>query len=170
MNNTSSTLLAAAAIAGLVAAAPANSMAMSSLPPEHVQGTVTYRTGGIGHDEAVAMRHTESQYPLSVEFLKRATPVEHLASVDVTISDAQGTTDLSAISVGPYLLAMLPAGKYTIAATHDGKTKSRGFVIAANKPEHLTFEWLPIARVIRYVRTAVRCDADADLRADPRGP
>jgi len=141
MNSTSSTLLAAAAIAGLVAAAPANSMAMSSLPPEHVQGTVAYRTGGIGHDEAVAMRKTESQYPLSVEFLKHATPVEHLASVDVTISDAQGTTDLSAVSVGPYLLAKLPAGKYTIAATHSGQTKSRGFVIAANKPEHLTFEW-----------------------------
>jgi hypothetical protein len=118
------------------------SMSMSNLPPEHVQGTVVYRSGGIGHDEAAAMRKAEAQYPLSIEFIKHAKPTdEHLANVSVTIKDEKGTTELSTISDGPILLAKLPPGKYTIAATDRGLTKMHDVVIAAKKPERVIFDW-----------------------------
>ena len=45
------------------------------------------------------------------------------------------------VRVGPFVLARLPSGKYTVTATDEGRTKTRNVVIAANKPERLTFEW-----------------------------
>jgi hypothetical protein len=136
------TILAAAAAAGLVVSAPVLAMSASSLPPEHVQGRVKYRTGGVGHDEAVAMQKTEVKYPLSLEFVKRAKPAdEYLASIDVTIKDAKGRTDLSATADGPFLLAALPAGHYTIVASDDGTTKTRNVDVNPKKPERLVFEW-----------------------------
>lgn len=142
MNSKASFMLAATALAGLVVSAPAMSMSMNKLPAEHVQGTVTYRSGGIGHDEAVAMRKEAAHYPLSVEFVKHAKPTdEFLANISVSIKDAAGKTELSTVSNGPFLLAKLPAGKYTISATDNGLTKTRDVTIAANKSEHVIFDW-----------------------------
>jgi hypothetical protein len=142
MKSTLSAAMATVAIAGLAAAAPAMSMTSEALPPLHVEGAVTYRSGGVGHEQEMAMRNAEGQYALSVEFVKRAKPTdEHLASVDLTIKDAHGKIALSADSVGPFVLARLPSGKYTVSATDNGQTKTRNVVIAANKPERLTFEW-----------------------------
>jgi hypothetical protein len=142
MNRTLTATLASAATIGLAVAAPAMSMTSAPLPPEHVDGAVTYRSGGVGNDEAMTMKHAEGQYPLAVEFVRHAKPADqHLASVDLTIKDAKGNTQLAANGVGPFVLAKLPAGKYTVIATDNGQTKTRNVVIAANKPERLTFEW-----------------------------
>ncbi len=57
----------------LAGAVPAMSMTMeSSLPPSFRQGAVSYRSGGIGINEAKAMEKAASRYPLSLEFVKRA--------------------------------------------------------------------------------------------------
>jgi hypothetical protein len=127
-------------------AAPAMSATMnntmSNLPPQLTQGSITYMSGGIGHDEAAAMRKEEREFPLSLEFVKRTKPTdEYLAGVDVTIKDQQGKMDLHALADGPILLARLPNGKYEVSAELDGKTRTRDVVIAQNKPEHIVFEW-----------------------------
>ena len=115
---------------------------MSRLPPELTQGGITYMSGGIGHDEAAAMREEEPKFPLSLEFVKRAKPAdEYLAGVDVTIKDLQGKTDLHTLADGPILLAALPEGRYKVSAELDGKTRTRDVVIAQRKPEHIVFEW-----------------------------
>jgi hypothetical protein len=146
MKHGKSLMLGAFVATTILGAAPAigattNSM-MGKLPPELTQGNVTYMTGGIGHDEAAAMRKEEREFPLSLEFVKRAKSTnEYVAGVDVTIKDPQGNTDLHALADGPMLLARLPDGKYKVSAELDGKTRTRDVVIAKHKPEHIVFHW-----------------------------
>ena len=137
---------AAVVIVSLLAAAPAIGAAETTdagqLPPTQTQGSVTYITGGIGQDEAMALRGEERRFPLSLEFIRRSKPAdEFLANVSVTITDLQGRTEFKAVAEGPYLLASLPDGKYKVTADHDGQIKTHDVVIAARKPERIVFEW-----------------------------
>ena len=133
--------LAAFSVAGL-AATPAAAIPASDLPAPKVQGDVTYLTGGVGSDESAAMRKAEAQYPLSLEFVEHARPRdEYLAAIDVTITGPHGGTELKAQSDGPFLLAQLPAGRYTVRAEHDGVAKTRHVSVAGDKPQRLVFEW-----------------------------
>jgi len=130
-------LAAASAFAGIAWAA-----ADTALPDVKSQGTVTFLTGGIGHDEALAMKRAESQYPLSMVFVEKAKPHdEYLAAVAVTIRDDKGKTALDTISDGPYLLAELPAGRYTVSAIYDGKKIERSATVVSGKPRQLVFDW-----------------------------
>src|SRR5512140_1634507 len=81
-------LAASIIVAGLGAAGPALSTDMSSLPPEHVQGVVSYITGGVGEDEAAVFRHAAATYPLEMLFAQKARAKdEFLADVKVTVRD-----------------------------------------------------------------------------------
>lgn len=134
--------LPSAAMVSLFAYSVAFSMEMDKLPPEKTQGSVTYLTGGIGKDEAAAVKAAESTYPLSIEFVQRAKPKdEFLANVDVTIRDHAGKVALKTETDGPFLLAKMPAGKYTVMAKTNGKTITRNLTIAESKPEHLMLVW-----------------------------
>jgi hypothetical protein len=118
------------------------SSAATALPPEQVQGNVSYMSGGIGGNEANLMRKEEANFPLSLEFIKRDSGRgEYLAGVNVTIKDRNGVADLSTVAGGPYLLATLPDGRYEVSAEHDGHMQTRDVVIAADKPTHIVFEW-----------------------------
>ncbi|HCE09644.1 MAG TPA: hypothetical protein DEQ40_13800, partial [Oxalobacteraceae bacterium] len=103
--------------ASMFATGSARSMNAADLPHEKVQGPVIYLTGGIGQDEATAMKHEESRYPLALEFVEHAKPKDqYLANVDVTIKDRTGKTALKTISEGPFLFAKLLSGRYTVIA------------------------------------------------------
>lgn len=138
--------LPSAVFASLLVAAPAMSVgnytAMSPLPPEQRQANVTYMSGGIGEDEAAALRREESKFPLTLEFDRHAKPHDqYLAGVAVTIKDHKGDTVLNATADGPLFLADLPDGKYTVIASNSGQQKERNVVIAGHKQEHVLFEW-----------------------------
>ena len=146
MKRTNPMMLSAIVAASLLVAAPAmavgNYVAMSPLPPEQRQGNVRYMSGGIGQDEAAAMRTEASKFPLTLEFDKQAKPRDqYLAGVDVTIKDHNGNTVLDAISDGPLFLADLPDGKYTVIAYDNGQRKERDVVVAGHKHERVVFEW-----------------------------
>lgn len=130
------------ATAGMLATGATFAAPMSNLPPQETQGAVTFRSGGVGELEANAMRHAQANYPLSLQFVKRHEPNDQfLANIPVTIKDHAGATVLETTSDGPFLLAKLPDGKYTVTATDNGKTLTRNVVVAANKPEHVVFAW-----------------------------
>ena len=134
--------LAAAFAAANMLSGAALAIPIRNLPPEETQGAVTYRTGGIGHAEAAAMQQAEANYPLSLEFAERAGPKNwFLANVEVTIKDDHGKTELKTFADGPFLLARLPDGRYTVTATDNGKSETRHITVAAGKPEHLMFTW-----------------------------
>jgi hypothetical protein len=114
----------------------------SALPPEQTQGKVTYVSGGIGEEEAQAFEAAASQYPLALEFaIKHAPRAEFTANVHVIVTDAQGTRVLDTHSTGPFLLAKLPTGRYTVTAERHNETLTRTVQVANHKPAHVMFLW-----------------------------
>jgi len=134
--------LATALAAAGAFATQASASIEAGLPAVKMQGPVSYLTGGIGSDEAAAMKHAESKYPLSMMFVEHRKPRdEYLAAVAVTITDSKGKAELTTLSDGPFLLADLPDGKYTVSAVYDGKTLKEHATVAAGKPRQLVFAW-----------------------------
>jgi hypothetical protein len=114
----------------------------STLPPEQYQGGVTYVSGGIGQEEAQAFEAAASQYPLALEFAIKHTPhAEYTANVHVIVTDTQGTRVLDTHSDGPFLLAKLPTGRYTVTAERHHETLTRTIHVANHKPTHVMFLW-----------------------------
>ncbi len=113
------------------------------MPEQRTQGDVTYVTGGVGQDEVNAMEHAKGKYPLSLEFVQHAKPRdEFIANVAVTVTDKSGNVVLDTTTDGPYLLADLPNGKYTVAATDEGgKSIVKHVTVSPNKSEHLILVW-----------------------------
>jgi len=115
---------------------------VASLPATKIAGQVQYVTGGVGQEEADAFRQAQRDYSLALEFGNQATPrAQFTAGVNVLIRDARGNTVLEAVSDGPFLLARLPAGRYTIRATQNGKTLDRVATVTAGKSTHVAFLW-----------------------------
>jgi hypothetical protein len=128
------------AVTGLLAAAPA--MSKSALPPLQTQGGVAFLSGGIGSDESLAIRKVEPKFPLTLEFVQQAKPrPEYLADVAVTITDHHGHTVLNTLAEGPFLLARLAPGDYTVVAEQSGLKKTQHLEIAPKKTEKKVFEW-----------------------------
>jgi glucose/arabinose dehydrogenase len=103
------------------AAPPAQAM-QSEQDPE-----VTYITGGVGETGLQHFKGIETAYNLKALFAEKNG--EYLASVNVRITDAKGKVVLDTVTEGPYLLARLKPGKYTVAATFDGATKEQKVVL-----------------------------------------
>jgi len=116
------TLLAAAGLlyAGLAGTAHAQ------LPPVETAQGIEYVSGGIGSDVSAAFKAAKSSYPLALTFAAvgedGSTP--YVADVRLEIANEQGESVLSLPSVGPYLLAKLQPGTYTVRATYKGKTQT----------------------------------------------
>jgi hypothetical protein len=146
MRHLARTIAAAFTIANVAAAFPAHAATSTMLPPEKTAAGIAYRTGGIGEEEAAAMKKAESRYPLVLEFVgkpvARGLNAEYLADVRVTIADAKdGKSVLSTTAAGPFLMAKVAPGKYTVTAEYQGKTKHRTVEVRAKKTEHVMFEW-----------------------------
>ena len=115
---------------------------MTKLPPEQKQGSTAFMSGGVGKDQRAAIEHAASGYPLELEFVKGAkAPREYLSGVHVDIKGAAGESVLSTVSDGPFLLARLPDGKYSVHATNAGRTETRDVMIADGKHQRVLFDW-----------------------------
>lgn len=128
---------------GLVAASAAAQE--FALPPERSQGSVTYLTGGVGKEESDAIKRVQDRYPLSLLFVERGGPNtwHYLANVRVSIQDAAGKSLLETTAEGPFLLAKLPEGRYTVVAKVRGQLITRRVDLTQGKRAQLVFEWSP---------------------------
>ena len=118
----------------------------ADLPPEQTQGKVTFLSGGIGSDQQAAMKRVASEYPLELDFLESGdahatSRAAFAAGVQVTITDRTGQVVLDARSDGPFLLATLPDGSYTIRAENAGKIETRQVMVERCKHRTVVFEW-----------------------------
>ncbi len=144
MKTKASIITTAIAVSGLTLTLNAIGAPASHMPATHNQGDVTYITGGVGQTEADAIKHVAKYYPLEVEFLLKAKPKdEYLSDVQVRIKDAHDKMVLNVTADGPFLLAKMPAGKYTVSAERNGKVEHRQIEIAANEHRRVVFEWQP---------------------------
>ena len=133
------------AAAGMVAALfypPLVQAAGPAAAVQETQGNVSYISGGVGEDEAAAMKSAAAGYPLELQFVQKATPRdEFLADVKVRITDRARNVVLDAVSSGPFLLAKLPAGTYQIEANHGGVVKRQTVDIRPGKHQKSVFVW-----------------------------
>ncbi len=130
-----SALLAGAACQGAMAGT-------GSLPSVHQAGAVSYLTGGVGLDESQAIKQVMPSYPLVLEFSgQTAYGNEYLSGVPVKIVDTQGKTVLKTQTDGPFLLARLPVGRYSVAATYHDQTEHRTFDLAPHSHVREFFLW-----------------------------
>ena len=100
--------------AGAIALALALHAVGATLPQPKMENGITYLSGGIGNDEAVAMKAEAKSYPLSMIF-SAGKDNEYLADVKVNIKDKAGKDVLNAVSNGPIILVKVPAGRYSMS-------------------------------------------------------
>ena len=138
-----SVIATAIAVSGLTLALNAAAMPASHVPATHKEGQLTYIMGGVGQTEADAIKHVAKYYPLELEFLLKARPKdEYLSDVTVRIKDAHDRMVLNVKADGPFLLAKMPAGKYTVSAERNHKVEHRQIDIVAKDHRRVVFEWL----------------------------
>lgn len=114
----------------------------ATLPPIQQSGAVQYLSGGIGLDESGAIEQASRQWPLTLEFaVKDQQRADFAAGVKVLVRDASGHTALQATSDGPFLLARLQPGRYSVAATLDGKTLHENVLVKKGQPSRAVFVW-----------------------------
>lgn len=128
---------------GLALMASAVVSAESALPPTQQSGSVTYLSGGIGLEQSLAIKSEMRNYPLVLTFVGRTANNgnEYLSDIPVTIADRRGRLLLDASSDGPFLLASLPNGRYTVTASYQGVTQKHVVNVSSRGHARQTFVW-----------------------------
>lgn len=131
---------AAALVALMMGAGVAH--ATSALPPIHRSGPVEYLSGGIGLSESTAIERASKQWPLALEFaVKDGEHADFAAGVKVLVRNDDGHAALKTTSQGPFLLARLAPGRYTVDATLAGKTLHEQAVVRKGESTKTLFVW-----------------------------
>ena len=142
MNSKTYVIATAIAVSGLTLTLNATGATESQLPAKQKMGEVTYIMGGVGQTEAAAIEHVAKYYPLELEFLQKAkSKNEYLSDVQVRIKDAHDKMVLNVTANGPFLLAKMPDGKYTVSAEREHKVEHRQIKISAKDHQRVVFEW-----------------------------
>lgn len=110
------------AVAAVAACATARADDANTIPadkPTEVNG-INIACSGVGDEAREDPRW--AQYAVKIEFANR--DAEYLSDIDVTLSQASGEVLVHVRCETPWLLADLPAGKYNVAGTFNGITKT----------------------------------------------
>ena len=135
-------LMAAIFTAGVLLPGAAHAQSDSALPPVQKSGAVEYLSGGIGLDESMAIKSASRHWPLSLVFSVQAPGKAEFASdVKLEIRDAKGAQVLATTASGPFLLAKLPPGSYSLRASLAGKTLERKVQIKAGGSARVELVW-----------------------------
>jgi hypothetical protein len=100
---------------------------------------VSFMTGGVGLVARQELASQAGQYNLHLEFAY-APEGEYLSEVQVDINDARGNNVLSTRTDGPWLLARLPAGSYTVKASYGSVTRTQQVAVGGGK-RHLVMRF-----------------------------
>jgi hypothetical protein len=117
-----------------------------TLPQARSQGSIEYVTGGVGKEEADALKQASGDYSLTLELASSGPTPEgrttgaYVADALVVIRDAQGREILNTRTDGPLLLARLPAGRYTISADWNGVHKQTAIDLGGAR-RHIVFDF-----------------------------
>jgi hypothetical protein len=140
-----SLMLPIAAVGVLLFPVVLNAASLEPIDPAGVQvqqqqqNGITYLSGGIGEDEAKAIQQTKG-YNLHVTF-STGPQDEYVPDVDLVIQKAAGQTVLTLSQTGPLVYVQLPAGKYTVVATHKGEVRRDTADVDGGAARNLVFHW-----------------------------
>lgn len=100
---------------------------------------VSYVSGGVGEDEHAALRAVEREYNLKLTFALAGG--HYLGEAAVVITAAPGRVILDAVSQGPWFLARLPAGTYTIHVARGGVSRQQVMHVREDWMMHVPLTW-----------------------------
>jgi hypothetical protein len=118
-----------------------------TLPGMQSRNGVQYLSGGIGKDEADALKQAEAGYPLTLEFASSTNReadderAPYVSGTSVNIIDARGNDVLNVRSEGPLLLVDLPKGNYTVDAQWNGVRKRKDISLTGERRQHVMFDF-----------------------------
>lgn len=100
---------------------------------------IMHVSGGVGEDEAAKLQALQGNFNLKLLF----TLLEgnYVADVGVVITDAANTRIIEHTAQGPLFMAKMPAGRYTITATYEGKAVSRRVMLRDGRLHTEHFRW-----------------------------
>ena len=135
-------LMAAMFTARILLASSGDAETDGALPPVQESGAVECLSGGIGLEESTAIKGASRHWPLSLVFsVQAAGKAEFASDVKLEIRDAKGVSVLETTASGPFLLAKLPPGSYSLRATLVGKTLERKVQIKAGSSARVELVW-----------------------------
>ena len=105
------------------------------------QDAVLFVSGGVGENERQEIMKLSPDYSLELLFATRGSRNEYLADVNVQIKDQNGKVVLDTVSQGPFLLAKVAPGRYSIRADNDGAIKQQTIQVKAAKLHRVVFVW-----------------------------
>lgn len=123
---------AAAGNGGMADGLPYNEIKKS---PEGVK----YLMGGIGLEAQERFNARTDDFNLKLVFTLEQGA--YIADVGVTVKDAQGRTVVEDVADGPYFMAQLPPGRYTIEARYGGKTVTRNLQVGKDGTRVAYLRW-----------------------------
>jgi len=129
-------LSCAAALWG-TADGPLLAQEVGGAPPVQHQNGIAYVSGGVGRDEAVAMRGMAPRFNVRMHFLDSAGGGA-LSDVSVTVFDARRQIILLVLSEGPFLYMKLAPGSYRTVIRYGTALECRRIhVLAGGHRVHL---------------------------------
>jgi hypothetical protein len=131
------------ALLTLAVVAPASAVQAAAVPQEHSQGPVTFVSGGVGQEEAAAMRQAAADYPLTLEMATAAGGPRdaYIAHAKVDIQDATGRAVLETTTDGPLMLVNLPSGIYHVAVNWNGVEREKTVTVGGDRRQHVMLEF-----------------------------
>ena len=144
----------AAASAALAASAAIPPAYLDHLPPAQISPDgVEYLTGGKTPAEADAVKRAAHDFPLELVFVEHdGRSKRRLYDNPVVIRDARGRVVFAGRTDGPYFLARLPAGRYTVTTHWDSWSFTKPVTIGPDR-SRVVFEWrkLPHTNLVAEV-------------------
>ena len=139
-----SAVAASAALAAPAAIPPAY---RDHLPPAQISPDgIEYLTGGKTPREADAVKRAAQEFPLELVFVEHdGKSKRHLYDNPVVIRDASGKVVFAGRTDGPYFLARLPEGRYTVTTHWDSWSFTKPVTIGADR-SRVVFAWKKLSR------------------------
>ena len=107
-------------------------------PAPPVRGSAAVISGGIGEESRAQLKAREHEFNLKLMFT--LTEGNYLADVRVAVRDAGGQVVVEHVAEGPFLLARLPPGNYTVAATYGAWPQTRSIRVG-DRLQTVHFQW-----------------------------
>ncbi|MDF0731801.1 carboxypeptidase regulatory-like domain-containing protein [Pseudomonas entomophila] len=108
------------------------------LQPQEQNG-IRYLQGGIGQDEANALRRTPG-YDLHIT-LSTGPEGKFQSGASVDIQSAQGESVLALQDVGPMIYVQLPPGHYKVTGQAEGQTVQQQVRVGGKAPAKVDLNW-----------------------------
>ena len=104
-----------------------------------VRNGIPYASGGIGLDSRQALHAKKGDYNLMVTLARRDG--HYLGGATITIRDQAGKVVLEIEAEGPWVLAKLPPGTYTVNAKAGQVTRSGAVSVRAKGLKQVRLTW-----------------------------